>query len=78
MSYDVLLKEVVSYLAEARRTSTRAVNSVMTATYWLVGRRIVEFEQGGKERAEYGEALMKRLSADLTAKFDRGFHQAFK
>ena len=37
----------------------------MTATYWDVGRRIVEFEQHGKKRAEYGKALLKRLAADL-------------
>ena len=72
-NYDVLLKEVADYLAEARRTSARTVNSVMTATYWLVGRRIVEFEQGGKERAGYGEALLKQLGEDLTNQFGRGF-----
>lgn len=47
----------------------------MTATYWEVGRRTVEFEQQGKERAEYGQALLKRLSSDLTAKFGRGFSE---
>src|SRR6266849_675084 len=45
----------------------------MTATYWLIGRRIVEQEHGGHARAGYGEALMGRLSADLTARFGRGF-----
>jgi predicted nuclease of restriction endonuclease-like (RecB) superfamily len=45
----------------------------MTATYWEIGRRIVEHEQGGKARAEYGEALLNRLAADLTARFGRGF-----
>jgi predicted nuclease of restriction endonuclease-like (RecB) superfamily len=45
----------------------------MTATYWEIGRRIVEYEQGGKARAEYGEALLERLSADLTRGFGRGF-----
>jgi len=72
-NYDSLLKEVAGYLAQARKASARAVNSVMTATYWLIGRRIVEFEQGGKERAEYGETLLERLSADLSPKFGRGF-----
>jgi predicted nuclease of restriction endonuclease-like (RecB) superfamily len=47
----------------------------MTATYWEVGRRIVEFEQGGSERAEYGMKLVERLSADLTKRFSRGFGQ---
>jgi predicted nuclease of restriction endonuclease-like (RecB) superfamily len=71
--YDTILSGLVALLEGARRISARAVNSVMTATYWEVGRRIVEFEQGGKKRAEYGEMLLERLSADLTAKFGRGF-----
>jgi len=45
----------------------------MTATYWEIGRRIVEHEQGGKERAEYGVELLERLGSDLTARFGRGF-----
>ncbi len=45
----------------------------MTASYWEIGRRIVEFEQGGRDRAEYGKSLLKRLSADLSARFGRGF-----
>jgi hypothetical protein len=45
----------------------------MTATYWGVGRRIVEGEQHGATRADYGDALISRLSQDLQAKFGRGF-----
>src|SRR6185369_3106810 len=60
-------------LEAARRVSARTVNAFMTATYWEIGRRIVEFEQGGKERAEYGETLLLRLSHDLTARIGRGF-----
>jgi len=45
----------------------------MTATYWEIGRRIVEFEQGGERRAEYGEYLLLRLSGDLTSRFGKGF-----
>jgi hypothetical protein len=44
----------------------------MTATYWDIGRRIVEFEQGGTQRAAYGEALIDRLSEDLTRRFGKG------
>lgn len=44
-------------LESARRATARNVNALMTATYWEIGRRIVEFEQGGKDRAEYGDAL---------------------
>ena len=45
----------------------------MTATYWEIGRRIVEFEQGGERRAEYGEQLLARLGDDLVSRFGRGY-----
>ena len=60
-------------LESARHTAARAVNAVMTATYWEIGRRIVEVEQRGSPQAEYGDVLIKRLAADLTARFGRGF-----
>ena len=71
--YDAMLSRVVGLIDEARRASARTVNTVMTATYWLVGRHIVEFELSGKRRAEYGEELLERLGADLTGRFGRGF-----
>jgi predicted nuclease of restriction endonuclease-like (RecB) superfamily len=71
--YESILSDIVDLLESARRASARAINALMTATYWEVGRRIVEFEQGGKKRATYAEALLKRLSADLSAQFGRGF-----
>ncbi|MEW4453026.1 PDDEXK nuclease domain-containing protein [Bremerella sp. JC817] len=64
---------MVDLLESARRLSARAVNSIMTATYWEVGRRIVELEQGGEKRAEYGELVVKQLAVDLTNRFGRGF-----
>ncbi len=71
--YESMLTEVAALLESARRASVRATNAIMTATYWEIGRRIVEFEQGGGTRAEYGKELLSQLSADLTAKFGRGF-----
>lgn len=71
--YDGIRSDIVALLESARRTAARSVNILMTASYWEIGRRIVEFEQGGQERAEYGQALIKRLSADLSARFGRGF-----
>lgn len=71
--YRGLLGGIETLLGEARRTSARAVNALMTATYWEIGRRVVEYEQGGKARAEYGETLLKQLAADLTSRFGRGF-----
>lgn len=71
--YDGLLSGVATLLEDARRSTARAVNSILTATYWELGRRIVEFEQGGNARADYGEGLLKRLGADLSTRFGRGF-----
>lgn len=71
--YTSLVGNIAELLETARRTSARAVNAVMTATYWEIGRRLVEFEQGGKERADYGETLLLNLSQDLTNRFGRGF-----
>jgi predicted nuclease of restriction endonuclease-like (RecB) superfamily len=73
--YGDVLNGVVELLEEARRSSARSVNALMTATYWEIGRRIVEFEQGGEARADYGKALLKKLSNDLTARFGRGFSE---
>ena len=64
---------IASLLEEARRQSARHVNAILTATYWEIGRRIVEFEQQGEQRAGYGEELLERLGADLTKRFGRGF-----
>ena len=71
--YAGLIKELSRLLESARRASARAVNVLMTATYWEIGRRIVEFELGGQERAQYGAELLAKLSADLTHRFGRGF-----
>lgn len=73
LDYTAVHADIVALLEAARRAAARSVNALMTASYWEIGRRIVEFEQGGKDRAEYGQALLKRLSADLSARFGRGF-----
>jgi len=64
---------IVELLDAARQAAARSVNALMTASYWEIGRRIVEAEQKGRRRAGYGEQLMTRLSADLTERFGRGF-----
>jgi predicted nuclease of restriction endonuclease-like (RecB) superfamily len=71
--YETVLADVVGLVEEARRASARSVNALITATYWTIGRRIVEQEQHGHARADYGAALVDRLAADLTARFRRGF-----
>jgi predicted nuclease of restriction endonuclease-like (RecB) superfamily len=75
-SYKNIHAGVVELLETARYTAARSINSIMTASYWEVGRRLVEFEQEGAERAEYGVMLVERLSADLTIRFGRGFTKA--
>lgn len=64
---------IATLLEEARRQSARHINAILTATYWEIGRRIVEFAQGGEARADYGEEVLRDLSHDLTQKFGRGF-----
>ncbi len=71
--YEVIFGDVSGIIDAARASATRAVNAAMTTAYWLVGHRIVEFEQSGEERAAYGSALIERLADDLTQRFGRGF-----
>jgi hypothetical protein len=71
--YGGLIGGIAELLEAARHNAARTVNALMTATYWEIGRRIVEFEQQGKDRAGYGEQLLDQLSADLTSQFGRGF-----
>ncbi|MCY4623589.1 MAG: PDDEXK nuclease domain-containing protein [Chloroflexi bacterium] len=71
--YQAVFGDVSKIIDAARESAARSVNAAMTAAYWLIGRRIVEFEQSGEERAEYGSALIERLAEDLTVQFGRGF-----
>ncbi len=71
--YATVHADIVALLEAARRIAARRINALMTASYWEIGRRIVEFEQGGKDRAAYGEAMIKRLGGDLSRQFGRGF-----
>ena len=72
-AYSGIHGDIVALLEAARSAAARNVNALMTASYWEIGRRIVEFEQGGKGRAEYGEDVIKRLGTDLSKQFGRGF-----
>jgi predicted nuclease of restriction endonuclease-like (RecB) superfamily len=75
-NYNSIRTGIVELLKVARSTAARNVNSIMTAVYWDIGRRIVRFEQGGEHRAEYGNQLIEQLSGDLTRQFGRGFGRA--
>jgi predicted nuclease of restriction endonuclease-like (RecB) superfamily len=68
-----LFSQVVELLQNARQQVLRTVNSTMVYTYFEIGRIIVEEEQNGKDRAEYGKQLLKGLSEQLTNEFGKGF-----
>ena len=72
-TYSTLIIDLACFIEQGREAAVRYVNTALVATYWLIGRRIVEYEQKGKERAEYGKALLKRLSIDLTKQFGKGW-----
>jgi DUF1016 N-terminal domain len=75
-TYATVLSGVVELMDAARRAAARSVNAVMTATYWEIGRRIVELEQRGESRAEYGKQIIERLAKDLSDRFGRGFQKS--
>ncbi len=72
-SYENIRAGIVELLKAARSAAARNVNSIMTATYWEIGRRVVELEQQGATRAKYGDELIKQLANDLSSQFGRGF-----
>lgn len=71
--YDALLQHVGDTLEKGRKSVVNAVNSLMVQTYWEIGRQIVEYEQHGNEKAEYGSDVLNRLSRDLTDRYGKGF-----
>jgi predicted nuclease of restriction endonuclease-like (RecB) superfamily len=71
--YQNLFGDIADILKSARSDSARYVNTILTVSYWKIGQRIVEFEQLGFARAEYGNKLIEKLSSDLTEKFGKGF-----
>ena len=70
MQYVVEIKQI---LTQARQKSYQAINSAMVEAYWLIGKRIVEEEQNGKERADYGKEIIKNISEQMTLEFGKGF-----
>ena len=68
-----IIEDIKELVAQGRRQAYAAVNQAMVNTYWQIGKRIVEEEQQGQTRAEYGKQLLKELSAVLTEEFGKGF-----
>jgi predicted nuclease of restriction endonuclease-like (RecB) superfamily len=72
-SSEVLFSKVASIIDSGREDATQAIYNAMTKSYFLVGKEIVEEEQNGAERAQYGKELLKKLSEKLTLRYGRGF-----
>jgi predicted nuclease of restriction endonuclease-like (RecB) superfamily len=75
-NYSNLLEKIAEILSQARTKVFREINRAQVLAYWSIGREIVEFEQKGKTRAEYGEELVIRLAKDMTERFGRGFSKS--
>ncbi len=73
VSYLTIYNEVKSTILHTRVHAYNAVNHAMVQMYWEIGRIIVEHEQGGNERSEYGKGLLRELAKRLTAEFGKGF-----
>ena len=73
--YNSLIKRLAKIIHSAKATAVRQINKAQALAYYEIGREIVEFEQKGKARAGYGEALITRLSIDMTKKFGKGFSE---
>lgn len=71
-----LLIDIKKIIEESKRQVVRNVNTIMLQTYWNIGRRIVEEEQNGNYRAEYGSSLLKELSKELTKEYGKGFSRS--
>jgi len=69
------IQEIKQILAQARQKAYSVVNAAMVEAYWLIGKRIVEEEQNGKERAAYGKAILKILSKELTLEMGKGYSE---
>lgn len=74
--YSDLVSQIENLLQKGRDNVARSVNTILVQTYWLIGKRIVEFEQEGKEKADYGSQLLDQLSNDLSERFGKGFSRS--
>jgi len=74
--YNGLIELIGNLLYEGRKHVAHAVNNVLVQTYWQIGKYIVEFEQGGFIKSEYGSKLLDRLSKDLTMMYGKGFSRS--
>ncbi len=71
--YNRLIKDIGQSIKKARTNAARAVNTELLKANWEIGRHLVQYEQHGNERAEYGSELLAKISKDLTTHFGKGF-----
>jgi len=71
--YQTLVTDIGNLLAKGRSNAARSVNTILLQTNFKIGQYIVEFEQNGQVKANYGAHLVKNISKDLTAKYGKGF-----
>jgi len=71
--YNELLNNIGLTIEQARQNAIKAVNTELVKANWEIGRHIVEYEQQGQERAEYGSGLLTKLSKDLRQRYGKGF-----
>lgn len=74
--YSELIENIGSLLEQGRKQAYQTVNTILVKTYWGIGKRIIEYEQEGKEKADYGAALLDTLSRDLKIKYGKGFSKS--
>ena len=72
-AYQTLISDLGRILQEGRKRALQTVNSILVETYWEIGKKIVDYEQKGKEKAEYGSLLLDNLSKDLRVRYGKGF-----
>lgn len=74
--YNQLVDSIGQLLKESRKQVAKTINTILVKTYWEIGRQIVEYEQRGGEKAEYGSELLTGLSKDLKLKYGKGFSKS--
>ena len=73
MNYQAIITDIKDIISSGQKVAYNATNKAMILTYWHVGKRIVEQEQNGNERAQYGQALIDALADELTKEYGKIF-----
>ncbi len=74
--YDELISKISKLVIETRTSIVKTINTRIVHTYWTIGKYIVDYEQKGKVRADYGSELMKKISEELSARLGKGFSRS--